>query len=822
TGLDYSNSGVQSARAVYTLFALAGHLDVPGGIGLTMRGSQFPINRSCNLANPALDRALARQDFPIYSEYRGESHAIGILDSVLHGRPYRLAGLIIQGSSLLTSWPQTPLWREALAGLEFVCCIDRQMTADAAYADIVLPATSMFENLSYAVYGPVFRVREKLIEPVGEARNDYLIMAGLAERLGYGHLFPQSEEEMVRLALEGSGYTLEQVREAGGWVRLATPMMEYRKWEKGGLRDDGRPGFETPSGKFEIWSTRLEEYGYEPLPKYVEPEEGPLGSPHLAAEYPLVFNSGARPDTDFRSQHHGIDGLVRDYPEPTVDMNPADAGERGVEDGDLVMVKTARGRMNFRARVTSSIMGGAVEIPMGGGTPVGPPAWREWNVNELTDAANLDRISGFPVYKSLLCQVERVEGESRAACRRESRATSSVAEASAAPRVSPGERVYLDNNATTRVAPEVREAMLPYLDEAHGNPSSIHARGRDAHGAMENARRHLARLIHAQPRRVIFTAGGTEADNLAIKGVAWSRRDRGDHVVTSVVEHSAVLESCRFLERQGYRVTYLPVDRDGLVSVADLEAALDDRTILVSIMQANNEVGTVMPVRELAAAAHRAGALFHTDAVQAVGKIAVDVEELGVDLLSLSGHKIHAPKGVGALFARKGVELESLLHGGKQEAGRRGGTENLPAIVGLGRAAELASRTLEQAGRIQALRDKLEAGIRELVPEAVLNGHPALRVPNTLNMTLPGIRGESLVISLDHHGVELSSGSACKSGSPKPTHVLLAMGRAPAEAHASVRFSLSRFTDARDIERAVEMLALVLEERSRIRLMPCK
>ncbi len=281
------------------------------------------------------------------------------------------------------------------------------------------------------------------------------------------------------------------------------------------------------------------------------------------------------------------------------------------------------------------------------------------------------------------------------------------------------------------------------------------------------------------------------------------------------MEHPAVLESCRFLERQGYRVTYLPVDEDGLVSVSDLDAALDDRTILVSIMQANNEVGTIMPVRELAAAAHRAGALFHTDAVQ-------DVDELGVDLLSLSGHKIHAPKGVGALFVRKGIELEPLLHGGKQEAGRRGGTENLPAIVGLGRAAELASQTLEQAGRMQALRDRLEAGIRELVPEAALNGHPAMRVPNTLNMTLPGIRGESLVISLDHHGIELSSGSACKSGSPEPTHVLLAMGRTPAEAHASVRFSLSRFTDERDIERAVEMLALVLEERSRIRLMPCK
>ena len=349
TGLEYSNSGVQSARAVHTLFALASQLDVPGGIGLSMLGSRFPINRSCNQPNPDLDLAVARREFPIYSDYRGESHAIGLVDSVLRGEPYPIRALIVHGSSLLTSWPQTPIWRETLSRLDFVACIDRQLTADAAYADIVLPATTMFENFSYMVYGPIFRLREKLIEPVGEARNDYLIMAGLADRLGYGHLFPQTEESMVRFALEGSGFTLEDVRDAGGWVRIPTPMIEYKKWQKGTLRRDGRPGFETPTGKFEIWSTTLEDYAYEPLPRYIEPTEGPLGDPAQAERFPLVFNSGARPMIDFRSQHHGIEGLVRDHPEPTVDLNDADATERGISDGDTNPAKTKCSRKPSRS-----------------------------------------------------------------------------------------------------------------------------------------------------------------------------------------------------------------------------------------------------------------------------------------------------------------------------------------------------------------------------------------------------------------------------------------------------------------------------------------
>ncbi len=826
TGLEYSNSGIQAVRAVLTLFALAGHLDVPGGIGLAMRDSHFPINRSCNVPNPDVRRAVARDKFPIYSEYRGESHASGLVDSVLRGEPYRIRGLIVHGASLLTSWPETRLWRETLSKLDFVTCIDRQLTADAAYADIVLPATTMFEIDSYMVYGPIFRLREKLIEPVGEARNDYLIMAELARRLGYGEQFPQSEDEMIRFALDGSGYTLEDVLAAGGWIKRPTTMTEYRKWEKGGLRSDGAPGFETPTGKFEIHSTILADYGYEPLPKYTEPTEGPLGSPDLARRFPLVFNSGARPQTDFRSQHHGIPGLLRDHPEPTVEINTADAAERGIEAGDLVAVTTPRGSVNFRAVVTDEIVRGAVECSMGGGTPVGPEAWQEWNVNLLTDLGNYDEISGFPVYKALLCEVAKVsaggKGEplSGAGC--------DVAEAprpvaGLPDRSRPVRRVYLDNNATSPVADAVFEAMKPYFQSMHGNPSAIHGVGRDAREAVERARRQVARLLNCRPRRIVFTGGGSEADNLAVKGVAFARQHRGRHVITSAIEHPAVLEACRSLERAGFRLTYLPVDGHGLVSAADLEREMTDETTLVSIMMANNEVGTIQPIADLCSIAHRAGALFHTDAVQAVGKIPVDVAALDVDLLSLSGHKFHGPKGVGALYKKKDVPLEPLIHGGRQESGLRAGTENVPAIVGLGKAAELALDAPAEYGAIRELRDRLERRMRQLVPAAILNGHPDMRLPNTLNLTLPGLRGESLVVALDQHGISLSSGSACKAGSPDPTHVLIAMGRSEAEGHCSVRFSLSRYTTADDIELTAAALGEVLDEmETTVRFLPCK
>jgi cysteine desulfurase NifS len=823
TGLEYSNSGVQTARAVLTLFALADQLDVPGGIGLTMLDSQFPINRACNQPNPDISRAVGYDRFPIYSQYRGESHAIGLVDAVLKGDPYPIRGLIIHGSSILTSWPQTAIWRETLSELDFTVCIDRQFTADAAYADIVLPATTMFENNSYMVYGPVFRLRERVIPPVGEARNDYLIMAELADRMGYGQLFPQSEEAMLRFALEGSGYTIEDVRAAGGWVRLQTPMLEYKKWQKGSLRRDGKPGFDTPTGRFEICSTIFEEYGCEPLPKYIEPREGPIGSPRLTENFPLVFNSGARPQTDFRSQHHGIKGLVRDNPEPVVEINTQDARKRNIESGDLVEVRTQRGSVPFRALVSDNIVKGAVECMMGGGTPVGPEEWREWNVNELTDIDNYDNISGFPVYKALLCEVVKLKkGDGKNIGDINKQASVYSVKVANTRKTKPGQTVYLDNNATTRVADEVRQAMAPYLEDGYGNPSSIHSSGRSAREAIDKARYQVARLINTRSKRIVFTAGGSEADNLAIKGIAFRDGNKGRHIITTNIEHPAVLFTCCFLEKQGYRITCLEADRYGLITPQQLNEAITEDTILVSIMLANNEVGTILPLKELCAVAREKGVLFHTDAVQAIGKIEVDVQTLDVDMLSLSGHKFHAPKGVGALYVKKGIDLVPVIHGGSQEKGIRAGTENVASIVGLGKAAELAQDSIRNAEKIEALRDKLEACIKKLVPEAALNGDRQKRLPNTLNLTLPGLRGESLVIALDQHGIAFSSASACKSGSPEPSHVLMAMGRNREEAHCAIRLSLSRYTTRKDIERTITALKQVLREKELVRLVPCK
>ena len=601
-------------------------------------------------------------------------------------------------------------------------------------------------------------------------------------------------------------------------------MMDYKKWQKGGLREDGKPGFDTPSGKFEIWSTVLEDYGYEPLPKYVEPKEGPVGSPELAQEFPLVFNSGARPHTDFRSQHHGIKGLAKDKPEPTVDLNLADAAERDIQTGDLVEVCTPRGAVSFRARVTDDILQGAIEANMGGGTPVRPKAWREWNVNELTDLSNYDDVTGFPVYKSLLCEVVKIEegtdATRRAAGKRKRSRLAQVAEPLKVAQ-KPKHRIYLDNNATTKMADAVRDAMLPYLESEHGNPSSIHATGREAKEAVETARRQVAKLINAAPRRIVLTGGGSEADNLALKGISFAHRDRGNHIITTTVEHPAILNTCKFLEGLDYEVTYLEVDQDGWLAPDKLREVMRDDTILVSVMMANNEVGTIMPIKELCHIAHERGALFHTDAVQAVGKIKVDVKDLDVDLLSLSGHKLHGPKGVGTLYVKKGVKLEPLIHGGEQEAGLRAGTENVPAIVGLGKAAELA--VIRKAEEIGSLRDQLQMAVQQLVPEAELNGRADHRLPNTLNMTLPELRGESLVVAMDQHGISLSSGSACKSGSPDPTHVLMAMGRTEVQADCAIRFSLSRDTTEQDIEDTATALEEVLEEmETTVRFLPCK
>ena len=462
---------------------------------------------------------------------------------------------------------------------------------------------------------------------------------------------------------------------------------------------------------------------------------------------------------------------------------------------------------------------------MGGGTPVGPKAWRESNVNELTDLRNYDEISGFPVYKALLCEAVKVEAGSEEARRTAASPAIGVRSRRAA-RVRPvtsARRIYLDNNATTGIADAVRDAMEPFLNGSHGNPSSIHGLGREARDAVEDARRSVARLVGAKPRRIVFTGSGSESINLAIKGIAFGRRERGNHVITSTIEHPAVMNSCRALESMGYDVTWLGVDEAGRIDPEELEAAIRPDTILVSLMAANNEVGTVQPIRDLAGIAHDRGVVFHTDAVQACGKIPVGVDHFGVDLLSGSAHKFHGPKGVGFLYVRRDLELTPLVHGGSQEAGLRAGTENVAGIVGAGKAAEVAMRAVADHERMRELRDELEAGFCDRIPGAQRNGHAEERLPNTVNLTLPDIRGESLVVALDQKGISVSSGSACKSASPEPTHVLLAMGRSEDEAHRAVRLSLSRETTETDVRETLAALEQVLDEmESTVRFLPCK
>lgn len=825
TGLEYSDSGVQAIRATLVLWALAGQLDVPGGRNIRMKQNTFPINRERLLCNPDVKRAVGRGCFPVYSMYRGESHAIAIPESVLEGRPYKIRDMIILGGSLITAWPNPSLWRKTFDNLEFLVSIDRQFTADAAYADVVLPAATMYEITSYMTYGPIFRIREKIIEPVGEARNDFLILSELARRLGYGDIYPRTEEDMLAYVLRGSNFTPEDVRRAGGQVRIPTVMMQFKKWEKGLLRPDGQPGFNTPSGKFEIASSILSEHGYDALPVYTEPKEGPLSRPDLASRLPLVFNSGSRVFTDFRSQHHGVPALAADAPEPVVTINAQDAADRGIRDGDRVRVSTLRGSVEFTAQVTGDIIPGAIDANMGGGGPVGPERWQQANVNELTDDTHYDPISGFPVYKALLCNVERVsearvDAVSRHACDPHIQQLMASART---PVDDPPRHVYLDNNATTCVDPLVREAMLPFLGTARGNPSSIHSLGNDARDAVEQARRSVARLLNTTARRIVFTGCGSEADNLALKGVTLGDQARNGHIITTAVEHPAVLNACRFMETQGWRVTYITVDGSGMVRPEDLERALGPEAVLVSIMIANNETGTVQPISELVAVAHRHGALFHTDAVQGAGKIPLDVEALGVDMASLSAHKIHGPKGVGALYVRKGVRLEPLIHGGGQESGFRSGTENVPGIAGFGKACELARERLPGMVRVRELRNLLEDGLRQLTPDVRLNGHPESRLPNTVNVTLPGFRGESVVLQMSRRGVALSSGSACSSGSPDPSHALLAMGLSAEDAHCALRFSLAHDTSRADIEWTLASLdEIIRESRNSIRFVPCR
>ena len=372
--------------------------------------------------------------------------------------------------------------------------------------------------------------------------------------------------------------------------------------------------------------------------------------------------------------------------------------------------------------------------------------------------------------------------------------------------------IYMDYNATTPVDPRVAEAMLPYLREKFHNPSSIYSRAKEVKKAIEEAREKVARLIGAKPKEVIFTGGGSEADNHAIKGVAFALREKGNHIITSAVEHHAVLHTCQFLEKMGFEVTYLPVDRYGIVEPEVLKEAIREDTILVSIMMANNEIGTIEPIKELAEIAHERGVLFHTDAVQAVGKIPVNVKELGIDMLSLSAHKFYGPKGVGGLYVRWRVKIPSLIHGGGQERGRRAGTENVAGIVGSGKAAEIAMEEMgEEERKIRPLRDKLERELVRRIPQVIVNGHPEKRLYNTLNICVKGIEGEGMLALLDMNGISASSGSACTSGSLEPSHVLLAIGLPHEIAHGSLRFSLGKYNTEEDVDKVIEVLPGIVE-----------
>jgi cysteine desulfurase len=372
-------------------------------------------------------------------------------------------------------------------------------------------------------------------------------------------------------------------------------------------------------------------------------------------------------------------------------------------------------------------------------------------------------------------------------------------------------RIYLDYAATTPTHPDVLKAMLPYFNEAFGNPSTIYSCGQEAKGAIEEARTQVANLIGAHDEEIAFTGGGTEADNFAIKGVAFANGGKGNHIITSSIEHHAVLNTCKFLEKRGFNITYLLVDNYGLVDPDDVRRAITEKTILISVMHANNEVGTIEPITEIGKIAREAGVSFHTDAVQTVGHIPVDVNEMGVDLLSISAHKLYGPKGVGAIYIRKGTKLVSLMHGGEQERRRRAGTENVPGIVGFGKAAEYARQEInEESERLTCLRDRLITGLLERIDHTNLNGHPVRRLPNNVNISVDFVEGESMLLTLDLEGICASTGSACSSGSLEPSHVLLAMGLSHERAHGSLRFTLGKWTTEEEIQRVLAVLPRVV------------
>ena len=373
-------------------------------------------------------------------------------------------------------------------------------------------------------------------------------------------------------------------------------------------------------------------------------------------------------------------------------------------------------------------------------------------------------------------------------------------------------RIYMDNAATTAISPEALAAMLPCFGQNYGNASSIHSTGRDARKALEEARRTVAACLGAKPNEIYFTSGGTESDNWAIKGAAFANRKKGNHIITSQIEHHAVLHTCEWLEKQGFEVTYLPVDEFGLVNPADVEAAIKENTILITIMAANNEIGTIQPVAEIGKIAKAHKVLFHSDAVQAVGAIPVNVDDWNVDMLSLSGHKFHGPKGVGALYIRTGSRVESFLHGGAQERNRRATTENVPGIVGMAAALSHACAHLEEkACKLMQMRDRLIEGLLKEIPHTRLNGHAMKRLPNNVNISFRFIEGEALLLRLDLAGIAGSSGSACTSGSLDPSHVLLAIGLPHEIAHGSLRLSLADTNTDEEVDEVLKVLPQIVK-----------
>lgn len=368
-------------------------------------------------------------------------------------------------------------------------------------------------------------------------------------------------------------------------------------------------------------------------------------------------------------------------------------------------------------------------------------------------------------------------------------------------------KIYLDYAATTPTDPEVIKAMEPYFFQEFGNPSSIHSFGQEAKGAIEEARAKVAAFLGVSPDEIIFTSGGTESNNFVIKGVAYAQEKKGNHIITTTIEHHAITEPCKFLEKRGFKVTYVGVDKYGLVSPSDIKKAITDKTVLVSVMHANNEIGTIQPIAEIGKITKDKGVSFHTDAVQTVGHIPVNADDLNVDLLSLSAHKFYGPKGVGALYVRKGTRIERFLHGGDQEKGRRASTHNTPGIVGLGKAIELCQDKMTDEAKFQLrLRDKLIKEIPSRIPDVYLNGHPTLRLPNNVNFSIKYIEGESILLNLDMLGIAASTGSACTSTSLEPSHVLLAIGLSHEIAHGSLRLTSGRWTREEDIDYLLEHL----------------